>query len=131
MLWCNMGKHVLLNLEHSRQIHFHIRIDDLHMIPKRIAGMSRVIHNISSDVAAPLLGYNTVVLPKCIDWRDSASRQLCQAVVATSLPQCVTDASPHWPTSAPLYGGTASKKYTFRTSVESPSSCFVSSSTSF
>lgn len=62
-----MGKHVLLNLEHSRQIHFHIRIDDLHMIPKRIAGMSRVIHNISSDVAAPLLGYNTVILPKCMN----------------------------------------------------------------
>lgn len=39
----------------ARQFCFNVRKDDLHLIPKRIAGLSYVIHIISFDSAAPLL----------------------------------------------------------------------------
>lgn len=57
------SKRVLGSVERSRQFRFLVGYDHLRVIPKRVAGVPQVVHNISLDAPALLLGYGTTVTP--------------------------------------------------------------------
>lgn len=110
MLWCDESKQVLANLERSREFRSHLRDHDLHAIPKRSAGISQVVLNISSDTAASFLGYSTGVLSKCVNGVTALLLVKYVEQRVNFLPKPVPDASLYWPSSA--FRRTASRKKT-------------------
>lgn len=58
---------MLVNIERSRQFYFHTWVDDLYTVPKRIAGVSKVLHNTLFYSVGPILGYSVVVPSKGVN----------------------------------------------------------------